>query len=101
MKYNTAIQQEERESEIKNEQKQMIINQLRDNGCRITHQRLVLLDVILGNECTSCKEIYYRASKVDKNIGFATVYRMINMLEEIGVINRKNMYRIEDLNFTY
>ncbi len=99
MKYNTVAQK--KEDEVIDQQKQMIINQLRDNGCRITHQRLVLLDVILGSDCSSCKEIYYKASKVDKNIGFATVYRMINMLEEIGVINRKNMYRIDDLNFSY
>lgn len=98
MKYNTEAQKKE---EVIDQQKQMIISQLRDNGCRITHQRLVLLDVILGSDCSSCKEIYYKASKVDKNIGFATVYRMINMLEEIGVINRKNMYRIDDLNFSY
>ena len=81
MKYNTVAQK--KEDEVIDQQKQMIINQLRDNGCRITHQRLVLLDVILGSDCSSCKEIYYKASKVDKNIGFATVYRMINMLEEI------------------
>lgn len=99
MKYNTVAQK--KEDEVIDQQKQMIINQLRDNGCRITHQRLILLDVILGSDCSSCKEIYYKASKVDKNIGFATVYRMINMLEEIGVINRKNMYRIDDLNFSY
>ncbi len=99
MKYNTVAQK--KEDEVIDQQKQMIINQLRDNGCRITHQRLVLLDVILGSDSSSCKEIYYKASKVDKNIGFATVYRMINMLEEIGVINRKNMYRIDDLNFSY
>ena len=99
MKYNTVAQK--KEDEVIDQQKQMIINQLRDNGCRITHQRLVLLDVILGSDCSSCKEIYYKASKVDKNIGFATVYRMINMLEEIGVINRKNMYRIDGLNFSY
>lgn len=100
MKSDTLEQQIERE-EIRNEQKQMIIRQLRENGCRITHQRLVLLDVILGSDCSSCKEIYYKASKVDKNIGFATVYRMINMLEEIGIINRKNLYRIDELNFSY
>lgn len=54
----------------------------------------MLLDVILGEECSSCKEIFYKASKIDKGIGTATIYRMINMLEEIGAINRKNMYKI-------
>ena len=38
----------------------------------------------LQEECTCCKEIYFLASKKDPNIGMATVYRMINLLEEIG-----------------
>ena len=55
---------------------------------------MVLLDIILDGDCSSCKEIYYKASKIDPSIGSATVYRMINMLEEIGAINRRNMYRV-------
>ena len=77
------------------EQKELIVEKLKENGCRITKQRLILLDVILSQECGSCKEIYYRASKIDDSIGTATVYRMINTLEEIGAINRKNMYKVE------
>lgn len=71
------------------EQKEVIVGKLKDSGCRITKQRLILLDVILEGECGSCKEIYYRASKIDHSIGTATVYRMINTLEEIGAIDRK------------
>lgn len=75
-------------------QKDIIIEKLRAQGCRITKQRLVLLDIILGEECSCCKEIYYKASKLDSRIGSATVYRMINTLEEVGAINRKNMYKV-------
>ena len=74
--------------------KEIIIQKLRANGCRITKQRLELLDIIFENQCSSCKEIYFRASKLDENIGIATVYRMVNALEEIGVISRKNMYKV-------
>lgn len=76
-------------------QKELVIRKLKEQGCRITKQRLVLLDVILSEECASCKEIFYRASQKNPNIGAATVYRMINTLEEIGAISRKNMYRID------
>ena len=76
------------------EQNQIIINRLKEDGCRITKQRLMLLDIILEDECSSCKEIYYRATKKDPTIGTATVYRMINTLEEIGAISRKNMYKV-------
>ena len=75
-------------------QKEIILQKLKERGCRITKQRLMLLDIILEEEASCCKEIYYKASKIDKKIGTATVYRMINTLEEIGAINRKNMYKV-------
>ena len=75
-------------------QKEMVLQHLKENGCRITKQRKILLDIILQEECASCKEIYYKAAALDSSIGAATVYRMINLLEEIGAISRKNMYRI-------
>lgn len=84
---NTNFQRTEMKREI-------IIQKLREQGCRITKQRELLLNVIMQEECASCKEIYYKASSLDKKIGTATVYRMINLLEEIGAISRKNMYKI-------
>mgnify|MGYP000152278256 CR=1 FL=1 len=55
-----------------NMQKEAILNRLRQRGCRITKQRMLLLDIILEEECSSCKEIYYKASKIDSSIGSAT-----------------------------
>ena len=75
-------------------QKELVIQKLREKGCRITKQRLMLLDIILEEDCSCCKEIYYRAVKKDARIGTATVYRMVNTLEEIGAISRKNMYKL-------
>lgn len=75
-------------------QKELVLQYLKENGYRITKQRKILLEIILQEECASCKEIYYKAVKEDDSIGVATVYRMINLLEEIGAISRKNMYRI-------
>lgn len=75
-------------------QKELVIQQLKERGCRITKQRRILLDIILQDDCSCCKEIYYKASRLDKRIGPATVYRMVNILEEIGAISRKNMYKI-------
>ena len=76
-------------------QKDLIIQKLKEQGLRITKQRLILLDIILEEDCSCCKEIYYKASQKDDKIGSATVYRMINTLEEIGAISRKNMYRVD------
>lgn len=82
-------------------QKEKVVKRLKENGCRMTKQRKILLDIILEEECASCKEIYYKASNEDDSIGIATVYRMINLLEEIGAINRKNMYRIDMQDVSY
>lgn len=75
-------------------QKEQIIQTLKSKGFRITRQRQILLDIILEEDCSCCKEIYYKAASQNKNIGAATVYRMVNMLEDIGAISRKNMYKI-------
>ena len=75
-------------------QRDMILSRLREKGCRITKQRLHLIDIILENECSSCKEIFYKALEQDDTLGVATVYRMVNLLEEIGAISRKNMYKV-------
>lgn len=77
-------------------QKEMVMEKLRQEGCRITRQRRLILDIVLEEECSCCKEIFYKVQEKDKNIGPATVYRMVNALEKIGAISRKNMYRITD-----
>ncbi len=77
-------------------EKERIIAKLKANGCRITKQRMELLDIIMENRCSSCKEIFYRASKEDESIGIATVYRMVNALEEIGVLSRRIVYETEE-----
>lgn len=73
-------------------QKEQIIVELRGRGKRITEQRKLLLDVILEGNWNSCKDIYYEVKKQDPSVGIATVYRMVNTLEEIGILRR--YYRI-------
>ncbi len=76
-------------------QKKAVIRKLQERKYRITKQRLMLLDIVLENECANCKEIYYKAVKANKSIGTATVYRMMSVLEEIGAIKRNNIYKID------
>lgn len=87
-------EKEEATFEPTNMQKELIIRRLREKGCRITKARLTLLDVVMRQECSSCKEIYYIASGKVPGIGIATVYRMMNLLEEIGAVNHRNPYKI-------
>lgn len=69
--------------------KDVILQKLREEGYRITNQRKLIIDTILANDCSCCKEIYYQVHKKDPDIGVATVYRMIKTLEEIGILDRK------------
>jgi len=41
-----------------------ILDRLKKKGLRITNQRKLLIDILLKNECSCCKEIYYEAVKV-------------------------------------
>ncbi len=76
-------------------EKDKILDLFRSRGMRITKQRRLILDIVFEQECTSCKEIYYRAAKQDKNIGIATVYRMVNVLSELGVFRTNTPYRLD------
>ena len=78
-------------------EKDKILELFRNKGMRITKQRKLILDIVFEQECTSCKEIYYQVREKDQTVGIATVYRMIKTLEEAGVIDRRNMYRIGTL----
>lgn len=76
---------------------EIIVNRLKEQGFRITKQRRLIISTILECSCSSCKEIYYRVREKDRTVGIATVYRMIRTLEEAGLIDRRNLYRIGDV----
>lgn len=75
-------------------EKDKILALFRKKGLRITRQRRLILDIVFEQECTCCKEIYYQASKYDKSIGIATVYRMINVLQDLGVFKTNVPYQL-------
>lgn len=74
------------------EQKAQIIGELQRKGNGSQDRERCLLDVILEGNWSSCKEIYYMASKKDPTIGLATVYRMVGVLEEMGFLSRGYRY---------
>lgn len=98
---NTAAKHQEEEMELEKFRIQMqrehILQKLKEQGYRVTKQRIAVIDIILENDCGSCKEIFYRTSRINKNIGAATIYRTVNMLEEIGAINRRNIYQLSGM----
>lgn len=72
------------------DRKKYLLKKMKDRGMRITEQRSLLLDILLEDNCTSCKEIYYKALKKNPEIGMATIYRMLDLLEELGAVEKKN-----------
>ena len=73
-----------------------VISKLKSRGLRITKQRKLIVEVIMGNDHKSCKDICYQVMAKDNTVGMATVYRMIRLLEDIGVINRLDMIEINN-----
>jgi Fur family ferric uptake transcriptional regulator len=72
---------------------EQIVEALKESGMRITRQRMIVADVIADNDGVSCKDICCIVRGKDPSVGVATVYRMINVLEDIGVIERIDMIK--------
>ena len=81
-------------------QKKDIVNEFKRLGKRITKQRMVILDVILEQNWTDCKEVYYEAVQRDSTVGLSTVYRTIRMLEEMGAITKQSTSTIAMIGST-
>lgn len=74
---------------------EVVLQELRKQGKRITGQRKIILEIILRQNWENCKDIYYEAIKVDPSIGIATVYRMLDTLEELGVLQKRCSYFVD------
>ncbi len=72
---------------------EQIVKALKESGMRITRQRLLVADVIADNDGASCKDICCIVRSKDSTVGVATVYRMINALVDIGMIERIDMIK--------
>ena len=77
-------------------QKDLVVERLKSQGFRITRQRKLLIDIILSENCSCCKEVYILASKKDPGIGMATVYRTVDALEKVGALKRRTAYQLCD-----
>lgn len=60
-----------------------------EKGLKVTEQRKLIAKVIFeSSDHPNVEEVYLRASKIDKNISLATVYRTVNLLEGYGIIEK-------------
>lgn len=61
---------------------------LEKNGLRMTTQRRKIIEILTSSKCSSPKELWYEAKEYVPDLGIATVYRLINRLEQIGLIKK-------------
>ena len=69
-----------------------IKDMIKSKGYKLTPQRRATLDVILQNEGKhmSTEEVYLEVKKSCPEIGLATVYRTMLLLEEINILQKHN-----------
>lgn len=74
-----------------NEMNQIMLK-VKAKGYKLTPQRRATLDVILQNKekHLSAEEVFLEVKKLCPEIGLATVYRTILLLEEIQILQRHN-----------
>ncbi len=64
------------------------LRKLEASGLRMTVQRRHIIEILTSSNCTSPKELWYEAKQFVPDLGIATVYRLINRLEQIGVLSK-------------
>ena len=65
------------------------VRKLEANGLRMTLQRRRIIEILTSSNCKSPKELWIEAKQFVPDLGIATVYRLINRLEQIGVLSKK------------
>ena len=65
---------------------------LQQKGYKLTTQRRAVLDILMQNsgEHLSTEEIYSLVKEKFPEIGLATVYRTVQLFEELRIVNRLN-----------
>ncbi|MBF0875604.1 transcriptional repressor [Gluconobacter cerevisiae] len=62
-----------------------------ESGLKMTGQRRVIAHVLsIADDHPDVEELYRRASEIDSRISVATVYRTVRLLEEKGILERRD-----------
>lgn len=65
------------------------LNQLQENGCRITGARRAVVETVQGStRALTPVEVFDRARKKYRALGLVSVYRTLEKLEELHLIQR-------------
>lgn len=80
-------------SKLSNDEIKKLKNNLKDKGYKLTPQRRAIVDMIIRNEGShlTTEEIYDLVRTDCPEIGLATVYRTVQLLEELGVVSKLDL----------
>lgn len=70
--------------------KDWVSAELEKNSYRLTPQREAVVDVLIANADghLSAEEVFMHTKKLHAEIGLATIYRNLELLESLGIIHR-------------
>ncbi|MBC3795811.1 transcriptional repressor [Acetobacterium paludosum] len=69
-----------------------IVDALRKRGNKVTPQRLTTIEVLLsmGQQHFSVEELFQGVKQRNLDVGMSTIYRTVQILEEMGFITKRN-----------
>jgi Fur family ferric uptake transcriptional regulator len=72
-----------------------LIEMMRDKGLRITHQRTILAELLENaDDHLDAEAVYLLARERDPRIHRATVYRTLNTLKELGLVDELDLMHV-------
>lgn len=72
-----------------NDRLETLVAKLREQECRITPQRLALLEMLVNhNEHLSASQLYERLLKRFPTTSLATVYKTLSLLKDMGEVTK-------------
>jgi len=64
-------------------------HRLHDAGFRLTHPREIIINILRNTDKhLSAEDIYIKALKINPSIGLTTVYRTLDLFNQIGVVQK-------------
>lgn len=78
--------------------KESIIKELKDNGLKVTPQRLAIIEVLLEKKDLhpTARLLYKEAKKKRKSLSLSTTYATLNNLSRHGIIKTLQFDKMED-----
>lgn len=69
-----------------------IVEAFRNKGYKLTRQRRITIEVLQtkGNEHFSVDELYQEVKRKNPEVGKSTIYRTVQICEEMGIVTRRN-----------